>query len=180
MLVVDEILLVNGIGIRSTLIRELFYYGIGYSLMFMMGLRFPKLSKSQKAVIFGVASLLFIMLQLIEYNNYNGILRLNDFKYPPRMVFLLWGVCLGFISIEIVRFILPKISAHLPLYLLFIGQNTIWIYLYHIPLIQLTGMLKFHWALRYIVVYALATVIVLVQNVIVYKWNFKGSKYFIG
>lgn len=61
----------------------------------------------------------------------------------------------------------------------FIGCNTIWIYLYHIPLIQITGKMDLHWAFRWLIVYALATLITYTQVKLVnritsnYSWGKK-------
>lgn len=85
---------------------------------------------------------------------------------------------MSFLSVEFVRFVSAKI--HIPRLLLFIGQNTIWIYLYHIPLIQATGMMSLPYIARYLIVYGIATVIVYIQNLLVYRYKFPFHKYFIG
>lgn len=59
---------------------------------------------------------------------------------------------------------------------LFVGQNTIWIYLWHIPLIQLTGLMDIHWLIRFILVYMMAVSICFIQVVIVDKLQDKYKK----
>lgn len=107
-----------------------------------------------------------------------GSIQINNYKYPPRAIFLLYGIALSIISFFIIKFILKHVKINK--IFLFIAQNTIWIYLYHIPLIQLTGLLHIHWLLRYIFVYFIATAIVLVQNVIVYRYKIPCKNYLIG
>ena len=67
---------------------------------------------------------------------------------------------------------------------LFIGRNTIWIYLYHIPLIQVTGMLALPWWMRYLVVYGLAVAMCYAQVALVERISSKHDspiyKYFKG
>lgn len=71
LLCIDELMLVNNIGTDNTFIREFCYYGIGYSLMFMLGLRFRSLSPKILTIVLGLVFLCFTILQLI-YLQQNG------------------------------------------------------------------------------------------------------------
>lgn len=176
-LIVDELLITNGVGVNSLFVREFVYYGIGYGLMFFLGLRYRHFSGSLKAAVFAVVALGFAGLQFIEYRPQMGGV-ISPFKYPPRAMFLLYGAAMSILVATLAK----KLTArhHVPKWMLFIGQNTIWIYLYHIPLIQLTGMVAMPWGVRYLIVYMLAAFAVYVQNLIVNRFKFPYSGYFVG
>ena len=177
-LAIDELLMGKGIGINSTFIREFVYYGIGYGLMFMLGLHFKRLNVKNKIGIFGILSIGFGILSLYNESECGGVIPINNYKYPPKALFLLYGAVMSFLSVELVNRLTHKI--HIPKLMIFIGQNTIWIYLYHIPLIQLTGMMSLSYSVRYLTVYMLATFMVYIQNLIVYRFKPPFHKYLIG
>lgn len=178
-LVVDELLIGNGVGMNSLFVREFIYYGVGYGLMFFLGLRYKCLLEKQRVMIFAVAALGYIGLQLIENSqSVGGVISVNSFKYPPRALFLLYGTAMSFLAVTLAQSLANRV--HIPKWMLFIGQNTIWIYLYHIPLIQLTGMLAMPWGARYVLVYMLATFAVYAQNLIVNRFKIPYSTYFVG
>lgn len=62
----------------------------------------------------------------------------------------------------------------------FIGQNTVWIYLYHIPLVWLP--IDLNWALRYVIVYAVSILFFMFQYAIYIKLKDKYGvvKYLVG
>ena len=177
-LLVDEMLIVNKVGLAIPFVQETVYYGIGYGLIFSLGLRFNRFSPKQKVFVFVVAALGYAGLQLVAYR-VGGVISIQAFKYPPRALFLLYGTMMSFLTVTIVKALVHN-EAHSPKWMLFIGQNTIWIYLYHIPLSPLTGMVSFPWFVRFIVVYTASALVVYMQNLIVYKFKFPYSTYFIG
>lgn len=79
----DELLLANNIGVDNLFVREFIFYGIGYSLMFMMGLRCRKMSPKLTFLTIGVLTIGFAILQLIDIQYVAGGISINNFKYPP-------------------------------------------------------------------------------------------------
>ena len=91
----------------------------------------------------------------------DNFLKINNFKYPPQSIYIIYEIIMSIISYKIILR-LPLIQKNSVCN--FIGMNTIWIYLYHIPFIQLTGMLPtIPWWCRYIIVYVISTVICYIQ-----------------
>jgi hypothetical protein len=52
---------------------------------------------------------------------------------------------------------------HINKWIQFIGSNTIWIYFYHIPLVQVFEMIDVHWIIKYLAVFSIAFVFTLLQ-----------------
>lgn len=181
MIVALELLLANQLGRHITFVREFVYYAVGYGLIFMLGLRFKRLKRGTKILAFAIIAVGYAALQIYNnqiFTNNGTYITVNNFKYPPRALFLLYGATLSFVSIFIANKLLKRV--HIPSWIIFIGQNTIWIYLYHIPLIQLTGMMHLTWGMRFFSVYAIATLIVFLQNIVVFRFKFPFHEYFVG
>lgn len=177
-LAATELLIGNGVGMGNPVIKSIIYYGIGYGLIFLLGVRYSRLSKLTKGCVFAIVAIAYGALQLYDNSKTGGIMSVNSYKYPPQALYLLYGAAMAFIAVWVAKYFSRKVR--IPKWILFIGQNTIWIYLYHIPLVQLTGLTGLSWFRRYAIVYALATLIVLLQNLIVFRFKFKHHKYFVG
>lgn len=179
---IQEIMIRFGVGMNVVLVRDFIYYCIGYSLLFLLGLRVAK--KDIKSV--GGYAILFIGLFVI-YAVYlcltgGGIISMNNYKYPPRGYFLIYGALASLICYLAVSRVC---CLHKSKIISFIGMNTIWIYLYHIPLVQLTGRLVLPWYIQYVIVYVIAVIICFAQvsvvNVLQHKYpKLSFLKYFKG
>lgn len=178
-----DMLITNGIGMDKPVIFNYVYYCMGYAVPFICGLIFPKL-KFQNQIIFTIGSLLFLIIDaglvglrhghstfLDIFINGNPFI-FNNFKYPPQSYFLLYGVVMS--AILYLMIVKGKVYRYLTIFE-FIGCNTIWLYLYHIPLIQLTGKLGLHWAIRYFIVYFLAFILTYAQVKLIEKIQAKHS-----
>ncbi len=90
-----------------------------------------------------------------------GNWHVNDYKYPPKLYYVVYG---GVVSIALYLFLKSKKTLCEHSLFLFIAHNTIWIYLYHIPFVQLTGLIFSEWYVRYPIVYVSATIVCMLQT----------------
>ena len=106
---------------------------IGYSTLFLLGIRMRFSIRKQK-VFYLITLSLLVVAALTFYICTKGLpIRISPtYKYPPQSYYLIYGlfVCCGLWCTRkyYSHFLENKLF-------LFIGQNTIWIYLYHIPLL---------------------------------------------
>lgn len=169
-------------GMDNFFVSNYLYYAVGYSVPFVAGLRVCRLNGKQLILFTGLlcaCAAIFCGLYIMGGGN---ALDINALKYPPQAWFLFYGVVMSLICyIVCCR---TRFSRHIPGLCRFVGMNTIWIYLYHIPLIQLTGMLSMSWWLRYIIVYFGAVSVYAVHNFIVKcvqsHWDSSIFKYLKG
>lgn len=155
-MVLLQISISKGLGINNLFVRDYIYYAVGYALVFLIGVRIKKMS-AYKAII---AMLIYLAIYLL-IEKPDNFLKINNFKYPPQSIYIIYGIIMSIISYKVILR-LPLIQKNSVCN--FIGMNTIWIYLYHIPLIQLTGMLpNIPWWCRYIIVYVISTAICYIQ-----------------
>lgn len=73
-LVIDEVSIIHGIGVDNLFVREFIFYGVGYSLMFLMGSRCRKMSTTTTTYMTGLLAIGYSALQLIDYQQNGGVL----------------------------------------------------------------------------------------------------------
>ena len=158
-ILIVELCVRYAIGKDNMVLHDHLYYCLGYMVLFLLGLRIPRLTDRAGLVIIGGA--LVLMWIYAEFIMGGGnILRMNEFKYPPQAYYILYGIAASLGCYYLIR----RIYADRRIAVCeFIGMNTIWIYLYHIPLVQFTGQLGLHWSVQYIIVYGLAVSCVWIQ-----------------
>ena len=158
---IQSVLIYYGIGMKYLVLRDMIYYMSGYSLVFLVGCYVRNCSYQRRiysAIFWGIILSLSCLYYLHFSSNY--IIPLNNYKYPPYAYFLVYGlfasilleITLGWENLKT----FPLIS--------FIGSGTIWIYLYHIPLIHLTSIINIEtWYYRFLIVYIGAVSLYFIQ-----------------
>ena len=151
----------HGFGLDNFFTRNYLYYAIGYSVPFIAGLRVGKMNPKRQAV-FSLLVFLVLALSCSLYIMEGGsALNINALKYPPQTYFLFYGLFMSLVCHAVCCH--SRLARHIPALCRFIGMNTIWIYLYHIPAVHLTGILPLPWWLRYVAVYAVSAAITYAQ-----------------
>ena len=144
----------KNIGTNIELVNNWIYYAIGYGFLWWLGVKIKDFTKTRLVVLILTLTSLFIIQGTIDLQQYEVIspliLHINDFKYPPTNIFILYGLIMSTLVYTIVYI---KKREHLNSFVHFVGCNSIWIYLWHIPFISITAKLEMMWLTRYIVVY---------------------------
>lgn len=153
-------------GEMSVYFESIFFYLVPYSLLFSYGLRVSSISTRNHILIFLAALTTFIFIALILYKNTGTIVPTQDYKYPPRIYYLsfaLVGCQFVWLTGGYVWGVLSKLSL-LKKFIIFVGNNSLWIYLWHIPMVK---YIDANFIVKYIIIYTLAAVCVFVQRKIV-------------
>ena len=158
------------------LVRDWVYYAIGYGFVFLLGIRMKGLKCVDVMLFIAIIVALFIAMGVVgKYSllgNDSVFLHVNDWKYPPTSIFLLYGLIMAVLGYTIVNI---KRRARLNTIVDFIGCNSIWIYLWHIPFISITARMDMVWWMRFVVVYVSAMGIYYLQYVLVSSFEKKGK-----
>ena len=169
-IVLQHILLVNKIGTGLRVFSDYVYYAFGYSVFFLMGLKIKNMHIRDVIlflVVFSIAYIVYMYVSLGHIANGMDILTdINYGKYPPHLgysIYGLWGCCITYWLVNI------KHRTELPKIISFIGSNTIWIYLYHIPFVQIMWMTNLNWIIQYVFVVVMAVMVTYIQCSIVKK-----------
>ena len=160
----------------SSILGEYILY-MSYSFMFLLGLRAKKTSNKILKVFF----LSFLLANLFAFSYWmiekgTPICLSPIYKYPPRSYFLFYG---GLMSL-LIWILLKKIPISLisNRYLnvpSFIGRNTIWLYLWHIPFVGVVNSYLDNWMVKWAFLYLLAIICYWVQCRIIHYIERRGS-----
>lgn len=165
------LLIDKSVGMNNVLIREYIYYLIGYSVIFLVGLRIRILKNKQLNYTL-LLMLIFIICSYLYYYSITGdcFIPFNNYKYPPRLYYVLYGLI-----VSVFLYILTRKVTRQNKFISFIGSNTIWIYLYHIPVVQVVmTVLKLPWGgVNYVLVYVLSVFICYIHVYIIDKISIK-------
>jgi hypothetical protein len=166
-------------------IQDWVLYICGYSAVFMWGLRARKASPAASCVALLMLAAVLCFCGYGMYEEHGTLMKLQATKYPPQLYFLVWGMFISGILWFTRKWWTKVMDNRL---FTFIGQNTIWIYLWHIPFVNIVVKGPFdawHPLWKYIFVYVAALCIYALQYKIVgmvrKRWpNNVITKYFVG
>lgn len=183
MLVNDVILFFHKESGSNLILTEYVMYLIGYAPLFMLGLRL-RYSESKLRLQYLYFAIVTLIIGIFIYKLLHGfpITLSPQYKYPPQSYYLVYGAVLS-ILLWFGKSLIGKIISlcRISSIAIFIGQNTIWIYLWHIPFVLLAGQFIENWILRYVIIYGLSSLIFMIQYYVVIKIDNKTiTKYLIG
>ncbi|EOW0735272.1 TPA: acyltransferase [Klebsiella pneumoniae] len=150
-------------------IYDVIFPAVSYGAVFIVGYKFITFSKIEKTFLF----LLFLMtIGAYLAHNYitlHEVKGFQEYKYPPTMYY----ISFSFVMIIIVNYIFDFFlkDKKLPRLILNISANTIWIYLWHIPVVEFfhRNYPDVNFSLKYVLAVVLSISITLVQVSLVRK-----------
>ena len=162
--------------------KESFSGIAGYSIPFLFGLRFRNVDNKIEQITLVSVSFLFLISAGAYICQYGCPIEISPrFKYPPYRYFIVYGTGVSVI-LWILRNYLKVFSSNK--FVLFVGRNTIWIYLWHIPFVYIANRFIDGWVIRYCIAYIGAILCFSLQFFVVEKvrnrYSLKVLKYFIG
>ncbi len=134
---------------------------IPYAFLFALGLRLPSLTNKQVISLCCFALIMFIIIALYLNHGAGKFIPTQEFKYPPRIYYLSYALFVSillWLSSDKILVKIKKLRLIKPL--LFIAQNSIWIYLWHILFLSI-----FHtpFYIKYFLVFGSASWLVFMQ-----------------
>ena len=146
------------------------YYGIAFSLVFAIGIRLPQLRKNACFVLTGFFLLIYTALGTAQFIKLGEIVLTQQYKYPPSAYYLSYALGMTILAYIIANkgvAIIGKFKK-LEFWILFIAQNSMWIYLWHIPIVKFfESDSNFNFSIEYFVTYSGATLITFFQVFVV-------------
>lgn len=160
-----------------SLSRDIIQYGLAYSIPFLLGLKIRGLSKKPELTL--VASVCVISIALFYLYSINHIFPQgisSEYKYPPQLYYIAYGGA-SCLIIWTLRNLWQKLST--VKFFIWIGQNTIWIYLWHMPFALFATVFIKNWIFAYCFVYSFAIGCFGVQYFLVKKYIHKDMNRFL-
>lgn len=154
----------NGSGFIKDFIDTTFYYIIPYGVLTYLGYNYFKMKKRTKLIIALVFFIVFISLGVYYRFSLGSFQLVQIAKYPPRLYYMSYGIGCSFALLILCE------KKNLKLYknrvIRFISSHSMWIYLWHILILDIYGRLKLPeiWFIKVIIVYMLSMLIAFIVN----------------
>ncbi len=167
-----------GLNCVRFILGDYIIYCVAYSFPFSIGIRLRHASNKTLFVFVCFLFILFLLLGINCYVSGNNPIGIDRFKYPPRPYYIVYGSLISTILWSTRK--CWKSLAQNP-FVVFVGTNSLWIYLWHMPFALLATALLNNWLIKYCVVYGSALLLFWLQYRIVIKMNkITLSKYLLG
>lgn len=113
-------------------------YALPYGSLFLLGTRWTDMPAKQIALTLVISGSIFIGFAAYHYINAGSFVPTQEFKYPPSIYYLSFAITsISFVEL-IIRFANPNnLPRSVKSAISFISENSIWIYLWHIPFVEL-------------------------------------------
>ena len=169
LLVLNELLISWSVVIASPFWHQFFTYAVIYTLGYSIVELFAVTSKSVK--IRNLFLFAFVALVLVWPDF--GLTRPASIKYPPRDVYLLYGCAVSLVVYYLTGILVPAyfkpgaVRSRLKDVVVWISDNSLWIYLWHIiplTIIEKGKFLGHAWVLKFVIVLAVGCLLTLLHN----------------
>ncbi len=146
---------------------DMVFMTIPYLMIYILGMNIKKFSLNQLWILAIIASIVFITLYIYYWNQADRIITTSEYKYPPRLYYTSYGIACTLL-LWICRKRIERLIGllHLSQFTKFVGSHTYWLYLWHIPIVDVVGD-AFTPAIRFILIFGIALACVTIQSVVV-------------
>lgn len=161
------------IGIDNRFLDTTLFYIVPYGLLTYLGYHFCRMGKKTKLAIAMAALLVFVVFGIYYWIGNGAPQSVQIAKYPPRLYYLGYGVACSFFLLLFCEKYTFKIYDN-PI-VKYISVHSMGIYLWHILVLSLYDYLQLPriWCIKWIVVYAIALVMVYVGNKLLHLIHLK-------
>lgn len=159
---------------ESKLIAHLFYDviipAISYGAVFIIGYKFINFKENEKIFLFSLFTLSLLLYISYNFMVHNTIYGPQKYKYPPTLYYISYSMIMIMVANYILNVVLYK--KQLPTIILKISSNTIWIYLWHIPVVEFFHRYntEFSFIMKYVLAVCISTTITIVQTSLINKF----------
>ena len=134
---------------------------VPYAIVFAVGLRLPELTRNQILRLTVGSFVIFGTLGTALFALSGKFIPTQAFKYPPSIYYLSYALAVSsviWLASDTILNRLKSIKISTPA--LFVGQNSMWIFLWHIPLIE---MIHLPFYFKYPLIFVLASLATFIQ-----------------
>jgi len=146
---------------------------LSYSSLFMIGYKWREIPKDRKVLMLISTFFAFCFLQWFVVKFFGGeYFNPNSYKYPPQLFYICYGLMMSLVFYFIFKIFSKRYIFNLPV-VVFISSNTIWIYLWHIPIVEffLRSGSDFPVIIKYILSFAIPILVTYAQVMAVKMFN---------
>jgi hypothetical protein len=163
------------------LFEETIPYLLGYTVFFILGMLTKSYNDKEETKQLIVGGIICISIFIVWFV-FHGGLPINDFKYPPQLLFILYGCIMPLVIWKARKIFkvqnienMSNFSKYSLAFLVFVGQNTLWLYLWHIPFVLIANKIIVNFILRYVFVLLLTVLVTKIQVHFAEKYESKNG-----
>lgn len=148
-----------------TFVNTYVLYLLGYAPFLMMGIRMKSHWNCVRSIKIIIPSLILLILGAIAFIISEGLpFDLSSYKYPPTSYYYIYGIGCSLLiwTCKPVINLISKLRVAV-----FVGQNTNWIYLWHMPIVLLCNTFISNWLIELLIVTTISVIIMVLQSNIV-------------
>lgn len=117
-------------------IDEIILPAISYGALFMLGYRYKSFDTKVKIQIFVISLLALVVIEMFAIKITGGYIYPQDYKYPPQSVYIFYALTTIPLIELIMSKVAPYLSGRIKDSIIYLSSNTIWIYFWHIPIVE--------------------------------------------
>lgn len=151
-------------------IYDMIFMTIPYGMVYMLGINVNHFSKKALLTLAGSFLSVFIILFIYLWVTSGEYVLTSLYKYPPRFYYISYALAitlLMWVYRSQIEWVMHKL--HLRPFASYIGCHTYWLYLWHIPIVDIVQG-HFTPLIRFIMIFGVAMSIVIVQDTIVNRY----------
>ena len=141
-----------------------------YFLVFAYGTYIKNISNKQILIIGGGTAIIFILMAIMMCHEQGNFVPVGKYKFPPHLYYLSYAfMCLSFLWLVRQQLLGLLQKIRLDGFAAYIGSHTLWIYLWHIPMVTFLGE-NLNAPIRFIIVYFSAISLAFLQERMVLRF----------
>lgn len=151
----------------SHVFDDVLFPAISYGAVFILGYNYFLFNTKQKIFVFSLFLLVFCLYLMLNYLMFGVVNGPQSYKYPPTLYYIAYSIVVMLVLYHAVNLFMLRRNVW-PI-ILIISSNTIWIYLWHIPVVEYFYRYnnETNFFLKYLVVFFVSTSIALTQRFLV-------------
>ena len=156
--------------IHSGKIYDMLFMTIPYALVYVLGMNICKFTKRQHSIMAGFCLVAFCCF-LLYYKVDFGVIKLTyEMKYPPCFYYISYGLAVTLLMWTYKdRIYRVLYKMRLSRFFAFVGSHTYWLYLWHIPLVDIVQG-HFNPLIRFCIVFFSSLLVVAIQDALVKRY----------
>lgn len=117
----------------ASVVKDIIIPAISYGAIFIIG--YKVLALTRREISFCLFNFVIVFLAYVVYNylRHGGLDDIQNYKYPPTLYYIAYATIMSLLIFSVLEYLhIEKIGA----FVQFVSANTIWIYLWHIPVVE--------------------------------------------
>ncbi|MDO6407394.1 acyltransferase family protein [Pantoea phytobeneficialis] len=139
---------------------------LSYGAVFMLGVNHHKFSRITKVLIAFLSFIAFVTFLFLYKSEFNTVVSTQEYKYPPSGYYLSYAFFMIFSLGLFVNKVAVVANGMIKDFIVFVSSNSIWIYLWHIPVVEffISSHVQYSFLVKYFIACLISIIIMYIQT----------------